>query len=183
MDKENHYKEWEKDFVEFLNAPEISPPPDVSLSIKNTIALQLNPSSFIVFTKLVVIVLFAGSASLLICPQLGFGKDIGLMQFFMSFGPVGCRAACGGFFMVCSVVSACFILRPEELAVVRRTKFLYISAISALALGAFLCASPDVILSAALIWFIGASLAGILSLEAGYRTKVWLLTHRYACVT
>lgn len=180
MDNENRYRDWEKDFVEFLDSPEVSPPRSVSANVVNVVSAKLNPSPLFVFAKLVLVVLVSGSASLLICPQLGFGSDIGLMRFFMSYGPLGCRAACGGFFMLFCIVSTCLILRPEELTVLRRTRFLSISAVCALSLGAFLCASPDVLLSVALAWFFGASVSGILSLEIGYRARIWFLASRYA---
>lgn len=180
MEHKDRYKIWEKELTEFLDAPEMSPPAAVSQRIKEKVESSLHPSAYAVFFKLVGIVLVAGSASLIICPQLGFGSDIGIMRFFMSLGPLGCKAACGGFFMLSSVLVACTILRPEELRVLRRTKFLSVSALSALALGAFLCASPEVLEAAALTWFFGASFGGILSLELGYRAKVWFLTQRYA---
>lgn len=177
----NQNKEWGKDFCEFLGSSEIAPPATLSRKILERVAGDLNPSPWAVFSKLIVVVIVAGSLSLLICPQFGLGSYYSpLMHFFMQLGPIGCRAACGAFFMVTSVISACIILRPEELSVVRRTKFLTLSAVSGLGLGVFMCTSPEIILSAAVAWFLGASLGGWLSLELGVRARLYIIERRYA---
>ena len=82
--------------------------------------------------------------------------------------------------MMTSLMSACLILRPEELRVVKRTKFLTVAAISGLGLGVFLCTSPELILSAALTWFFGALLGGFLSLELGLRARLYIIERRCA---
>lgn len=177
----NQNKEWGNDFSEFLSSSEMTPPASLSRKVLERVASDLNPSPWAVFSKLIAVVIVAGSLSLLICPQFGLGSYYSpLMHFFMQLGSTGCRAACGAFFMVTSIVSACLILRPEELRVVKRTKFLALSAISGLGLGVFMCTSPEIILSAALAWFIGALVGGFLSLELGLRARFYILERRYA---
>ncbi len=177
----NQNKEWGNDFSEFLSSSEITPPSSVSNKILERIAYDLNPSPWAVFSKLIAVVLVAGSLSLLVCPQFGIRSYYSpLMQIFMQFGPTVCRAACGAFFMMTSIVSACFFLRSEELRVVKRSKFLTITAVSSLGLGVFMCTSPETIYSAALAWFLGALVGGLLSLELGIRVRLYLIERSYA---
>lgn len=177
----NQDKEWGKDFSEFLSSSEAAPPASVSREILERVGKDLNPSPWSVFSKLTAVVVVAGSLSLLVCPQFGLGSYYSpLMHFFMQLGSTGCRAACGGFFMMTSLMSACLILRPEELRVVKRTKFLTVAAISGLGLGVFMCTSPDLILSAALAWFLGALVGGFLSLELGLRARLYIIERRCA---
>lgn len=177
----NQNKEWGNDFSEFLSSSEITPPASLSRKVLERVASDLNPSPWAVFSKLIAAVVIAGSLSLLICPQFGLGSYYSpLMHFFMQLGPIGCKAACGAFFMMASIIFACVILRPEELRLVQRTKFLTLSAVSGLGLGVFMCTSPETILGAALAWFLGASLGGLLSLELGLRIRLYIPERRHA---
>lgn len=166
-------KKWEDDFVEFLKTESHPVPSAISENILDSVKRDLNPSSWKVLAKLVFIQAFAGTASLLLCPQFGlsFTSSHGLMPYFMQFGLAACMVACGALFTGISFALASLVLKPEEILKIRSHRVLQVSAISALSLGVFICFGADVIAGFAIAWLAGSILGGIVTLEAGWKFR------------
>ncbi|MBX7139211.1 MAG: hypothetical protein K1X83_14650 [Oligoflexia bacterium] len=168
----NSGREWEHEFREFIDSAEIPAPAQLSDKIRTTIHAALNPSAFQVFLKLLVISTMAGLLSLAICPQFGFGGNLSLMRYFMKLGPHICSMACGAFFIGVGVILSSLFMRPEELRVLRRTEHLQFSALSMLALSAFICTSGAVMSILTIFWLGGAFVGALLSFELSYRFRI-----------
>lgn len=178
MKPEDFEKRWEQELGEFLNCAACTPPDNVSQKIASAVAQDLQPPYSTVFLKLVGVVFIAGSASLLVCPQLGIGDHSPLMAIFMRFGDIGCRIACSTFFMVTAMVAAILFLSLEEVRVIRKSSFLSVVGISALCLAVFSCTSAELVLHAALFWLLGACIGGFCTLQIGYVVKKHIVFSR-----
>ena len=156
-----------KDFSS-INSENIPEP--LNRMVQQRICSELNPSEWYVFGRLSLIVFVSGAISLLLCPQfgIGFARDSGLFELFMTFGPYACKIFCGAFFVGISFFITTLILRPEELKVIRRNNVLAVSAFSLIWLGGFVNLGASVFIEAALVWFIGAFVGGLLLFELGY---------------
>ncbi|MEO5969705.1 MAG: hypothetical protein ABIQ95_07230, partial [Bdellovibrionia bacterium] len=78
------------DFLDFKNGESVVPPLYLTEKIIDQIHHDLNPSAWIVFSKLSLIHFVVGIVTLSICPQFGFrvfGSGAGLMGMFMELGP------------------------------------------------------------------------------------------------
>ena len=160
---------WKEKFSEFLNAKDVASPPGISLDIREKINRELNPSVPQVFLKLAISMAIAGGLTMLVCPQFGIGGNYGawIMKSVMQYGMSLCHFACGAFFSGTGILAALFLLRPEEIRVLRKTKILQLGAVSALSLALFVCIGSAGFTSLEILWFIGAFLGSLLSLEAG----------------
>ena len=167
----NDTEEWERDFREFLEAPMEQPPESATRNIVSVVKKELNPESWMVFVKLVAATSISAAFSLAICPQFGFGGASWLMNFFMQFGHRVCSIACGSIFLAIGIGVAFFILRPEELRVLQKTRFLQISLLSLASLSAFVCAEAEFYLGIAAFWILGAVLGGLIAFRIGYRIR------------
>lgn len=169
---------WDEDFQDFLAASPTSVPTNTSRKVLSEIHHRLNPPAFSVFLKTSFIHFVVGSFSLLLCPQFGISLtgSMGLMRYMMQYGETVCMFACGALFTSVSLLAISLILKPEEVRVLERNKSLQILALSTLSIGAFLCLGAEVILSIGAIWAAGAVLGGILSLEAGWKLRRYVLS-------
>jgi len=174
MKKNLSPKEWANEFDEFVSADPVNPPVQLSNQILSNVQSDLNPSVWSVFSKITFIHFVTGMVSLLFCPQFGvspFHEHHGLMEIFMNLGKHGCMLGCGAVFLGTGGLATSLILRPEEVRTVMKTKFLQFSLLSALSIGAFICAGADVVLNLAVAWFIGSVLGGLLTLELGWKIR------------
>ncbi|OFZ81073.1 MAG: hypothetical protein A2583_13650 [Bdellovibrionales bacterium RIFOXYD1_FULL_53_11] len=164
-----------KNFREFLAAEEVQPPRVISETILGKVRADLNPSFYRVFWKVLIIHAFAGSVSLLFCPQFGISplNTHGLLAFYMRLGEYGCLAACGATFIAGSALIASLILRPEEVRALRRTRFFQIASIGFCSLGVFAIFGDAVALTLWIAWFTGLFFSGVASLEVGYLVRSW----------
>ena len=172
----------QQEFKEFMEASPIDPPQKLFSTILGQIHKRMSPSPFLVFAKIALIVAFVGVFNLTLCPQFGlsFARESGLMQFFMSFGEHGCRIACGIFFLGSGLFVATLVLQPEDIRVARKTRFIQISALGALALVGFVALGGDVYFKAAIFWLLGSVIGGLCTLEVGFVLKKWAVKLNYA---
>ena len=94
-----------------------SPPGELGDNIRTEVMRDIDPSTFSVVLKLLVIHLFMSSLTLIICPQFGIGPiggGNGLMGFVSSYGHVVCGLFCGAFFFSGSLVVASLILTNAQ---------------------------------------------------------------------
>ena len=168
---------WGKDFAEFHSIEATEVPSQLSEKVLGRIHAELHPSPFLVFGKTTAIHLLAGLVTLLFCPQFGvsFTSNMGVMGYLMRFGESVCMLGCGALFMALSLFIASFALKPEEVRTLKGSELFQLAGLSALSLAVFICAGAEVVFSLGIIWFAGAVLGGILSLEAG-----WILRRRLA---
>lgn len=175
--KKDNLSEWMSGFSEFLNADSVSPPAHLNERIGNLVHQLLNPSSLLVFGKLAVIAALASSVSLFFCPQFGYGtRGPGLMMFLMDISPLLCHFGCGVLFVGVGVFVSTFVLRQEELRVLKETKYLQVSALSASMLGMFLCFGSQGFFTMELMWLLGGIVGGLVSVYGGSMIRSLLVS-------
>ncbi|MEO5969797.1 MAG: hypothetical protein ABIQ95_07690 [Bdellovibrionia bacterium] len=164
-------KEWADDYKTFVSTNEIQPPIHLYNKILERVHSDLNPPPWIVFSRLSLIHTVVGTITLLFCPQFGFSplSDWGLMNVFMQFGEVGCMLGCGAVYSGSSALAASFLLKQEEMRVLRRTEALQIPLLGLLSIGAFLCFGASIVFGMTIIaWLFGSILGGMATLELGW---------------
>lgn len=170
--KESEKGIWGKEFGEFLECEELAPSASLNHAVSRMVIRDLFPSPYKVFFKLLFITALAGPLSLLVCPQMGLGHEHSpLMHLFMQFGPTACHAACAAFFSLVCLTSASFVLRPEELRVVRQNTPIFAAATAAVSLFVFLCATPLLVSTIIVVWFFGAVVGGITGIRVADYTR------------
>jgi hypothetical protein len=172
---------WEKEFVDFVSSDAPSEVPvEISQKLFSEVSKELNPSVTWVFAKTTLIQLFGGVVSLLFCPQFGIGisEGQGLMPFLMKFGEGVCMLGCGALFGGFGLLAASFLLRPEEIRILKASEVLILGALATLSLGAFICLGANVVLTIGLIWILGTLVGSATIFEAGWalRKKIHLRT-------
>ena len=159
-------KNWSEDFQEFIEIPTEAPSVDISNQILSKIQNELNPKPQIIFLKLLGIHSIVGTLSLMICNQFDmnpFNTSFSLSNYFMKFGHSFCMFLCGVLFISFSIIASGFLLRTEEVRILRKTSYLQVFALSCISLGVFAALGSDIALTIGILWFIGAQLGGLLS--------------------
>jgi hypothetical protein len=157
-------KEWLEDFKEFVQADGVPVPRDVSENILKQVRADLNPSPWIVFSKLLGIHLVVGTLSLAICSQFGlnpFQTNFSLTEYFMKFGHSTCMVLCGVLFIGLTIMLGQLFLRREELLVLSRNAPLQVFGLSVLSMAGFIGFGAEVVLGIGILWFIGAMIGGV----------------------
>ena len=175
--KKNEKLSWEADFVEFVSTELVDVPQSVERETLSAIARELRPSSLSVFGKVLAIHVVVGLITLSYCPQFGVGltSGMGLMPFLMKFGESVCMLGCGALFLSFSLLAASLLLRTEEVRILKQNIVLQILSLSVLSIGTLLVAGAEVAAILALVWTGGALVGGVLSLEAGWTLRKYLL--------
>ncbi|MEK6704173.1 MAG: hypothetical protein AABZ06_00120 [Bdellovibrionota bacterium] len=154
----------------FMSGSGLEPPRVLTDRIFAHVAKDLNPSPWSVFSKVAFIHAVVGALSLLFCPQFGmsFLHFHGLMGVLMQFGEHVCMFGCGAFFVGSSALLISFVLRPEEVTVVRRTRLVQLGILSLVSVGIFICVGAKIVASLTLVWLFGSVIGGLASLELGW---------------
>ena len=159
-------KEWLEDFKEFVQAEGTPVPKDVSDNILNRILADMNPSAWVVFSKLFGIHLVVGTLSLAVCNQFGlnpFHTNFSLSDYFMKFGHSACMVFCGVLFIGLTIMLGKLFLRREELLVLSRNAPLQVFGLSVFSMVAFIAFGAEVVLGIGVLWFIGAMVGGVVA--------------------
>jgi len=162
-------KEWLEDFKEFVQSDGVPVPREVSENILKRVHADLNPSAWLVFSKLFGIHLVVGTLSLAICSQFGlnpFHTDFSLSEYFMKFGHSTCMVLCGVLFIGLTIILGRLFLRREELLVLSRNAPLQVFGLSVLSMAAFIGFGAEVVLGIGILWFLGAMLGGVVAAKA-----------------
>jgi hypothetical protein len=148
------------DWKKFRTALPVEVPSGVSRRICHRVKRELEPSTSHVLRKILAIHVVVSAVSLLFCPQLGVGRGMGIMPFFMPFGELTCAAFCGSLFLGLSSLFTVGLLTSAELRRVSRWGGAYIPLLSALSYAALMLlgASPE--WPETLAWVAGSSLGG-----------------------
>jgi hypothetical protein len=147
-------------------------PNHLNQKILSEIKSRLHPDLKRLLLKLFIIHLTTAVVTLSICPQLGFSlfkTGINLMDVFMKISPYFCDLACGAFFTSTSIMSALFILRRDELRLLRHKKFLTTSVMTLSSIGFLIMLGPQFFIQFSLLWLIGSFGGAMLSLDLGTR--------------
>ena len=149
---------------------EVAPPQNISSQIFERVRADLNPAPWRVFSKAALVHLFIGTFTLLFCPQFGVGvfQGMGLMGLFMKMGPTACMLGCGAVFLGSSALVASMLLRPEEIKVIRRNRFLQFGLLGTLSIGVFACLGKTMVITMLAAWFAGSVFGALGSLELGW---------------
>ncbi len=161
-------QEWLKEFQDFVEAKEVEVPEELSHKILRRVYEDLNPSSWLVFSKLLAVHAVVGTLSLAICDQFGmnpFNTGFSLSRYFMKFGHNACMAMCGFVFLSLTVLISKNILRREEFFVLQKNLLLQGFFLSLISLAAFLAFGAEVIAGAAILWVIGAVLGSFVTMQ------------------
>jgi len=161
IDPKNKY---DKDFLDFMNSKGNNPPEELSDKILSFVKNDLNPSHQIVFSKLLGIQGFIGFLTLIFCPQfdLSLTNNYDLFHYFHhKFGENICIAICGSIFIGSGALFATYILKSNEIRIIKESRILYYSSISIIALSSFLILGSEVYLNLALYWLVGATIGGL----------------------
>lgn len=159
-------KEWLEDFKEFVSAKGEPAPKEISALILKRIHASLNPSAWLVFTKMFSIHVVVGTISLSICNQFGlnpFKTNFSLSEYFMKFGHSTCMVLCGILFIGLSIALGRRLLSREEFVVLARNAPLQVFGLSVFSLVIFMAFGAQIIIGIGALWFLGAMLGGVLT--------------------
>lgn len=166
--------EWLNDYEEFLGG-DIKPPAELTQRVTGKIQKLLNPSSLLVFFKILGIHLSVGFMSLSICHQFGinpFDTDKSLDSLMMQFGGHQlCMFGCGILFVGLSLLAAGLFLKIEDVGALRRTEFFQSLVLGLISLGFFTALGTEIALGIAFLWLFGALIGGVAATETIWRIK------------
>jgi len=166
--------ELQKEWQEFTNSTS-QIPSDLVSNLQNQINEKLNPAKHILFAKLALVQAFIGTLTLLFCPQFKFSltaNDQLYHYFHYTFGHYGCMVACGALFLGSGMIFAGFILNEDEIRNIKKSRTLFISAISGASLTIFMLIGAEVYLDMAMYWIVGTLIGGLLSFETSSILKI-----------
>lgn len=164
-------KSLQTEFEEFLACDEIAPSITVQESVTTFVVRDLNPSLISVLLKVLGIHAIVSLFSLSICSQFGIQtfRVYDAMETMMSIaGPTYCMAFCGLLYLSLSGLMLSFVLRPEDISVIRKHRFLQVSILTGASLGVFLCLGATVLFMPAMLWIAGSFAGALISLEIGW---------------
>lgn len=169
-------KEWIEEFKDFVQAGEgVSVPEVLSHQIIQRVRKDLNPSSVLVFSKLLGVHIAVGTLSLAVCHQFGlnpFGTQRSLADWFMSIGGHNfCMVSCGVLFTALSVLAAGYFLSSDEIRILRKTEFLQAFSLSIISLAIFFFFGAELALLFGGLWLFGALLGGCAATEILWQLK------------
>jgi len=156
--------EWMEDFQDFVKSEVVSVPDSLSKEILTRVHEDLNPSPWIVFSKLFGVQMLVGTLSLAICNQFDispFQTHFSLSDYFMSFGHSTCMFLCGVIFVGLGVGAGRAILTREEFSVLRKNAPLQVFGLSFISLGIFAAVGAEIAFTFGLIWLLGSMLSGV----------------------
>lgn len=158
------------EFEEFLQVDSSSI--QVPQSAFDKIHERLFPNPWNVAGKIAVTQAVVGFLSLAICSQFGlnpFNTEFSLAHLFMKVaGHSVCMFLCGVVFVSIPYLLSNIFLNLEEIEVVKKYKWLQVGILSLTSLGAFHFFGGEAVLAFGVLWFFGAFLGGVLSIECSY---------------
>ncbi len=164
-----------KEYAEFLLAKEIEPPIQFRENIFKIIQKELNPSFSSVLVILGLIHTVAGAVTLLFCSQFGVGFSEFGKHFFHQLhqlSPVLCMGFCGSLFVGSGAALGSYLLRPEQIRIVRKHGFAYLAFISIFFLLVFLSLGQHSFNAVEVVsWIMAAILIGRVIFELGVSTR------------
>ncbi len=158
------------EFEEFskIDSSSVEVPPSLFIKIKE----RLFPNPWKVFVTIAVIQVAVGFLSLAICTQFGlnpFNTEFSLAHWLMkTAGHNVCMFLCGVLFVSLPYLLSNVFLNLEELEVVKKYKWLQVGVLAITSLGAFHFFGGEAVLTFGVLWFLGAFIGGVISIEGSY---------------
>ncbi len=115
------------DYADFNQSSGDRPSFALSSKVRDQIKSELKPEFKKIFMNLLLVHVFSGSLTLLVCPQFGIGPlggGSGIVGFIEPYGHLACGLFCGSLFVSLSVLSSWFFLSLETLREIKRNQFL-----------------------------------------------------------
>lgn len=172
-------KKWLQDYQQFLQS-NTSLPADLNTQTLSKMEKLLNPSSLLIFSKVLFINAAIGFLSLSICHQFGlnpFNTTFTLESIFMQIGGHSlCGFLCGFFFVSGGFLLSSLLLTIEEFRALNNKKFVHTFAVSITLLTFLIIVGAEVAVTMGLLWLVGAFLASLLSIQGLFKFR----TRRYA---
>lgn len=168
------FKDLQEDFAEFLSAPEMEPPAHVKEKILNYVHNELNPSRKKIFLKILGIHSLVSVFSLSLCSQFGiqtFPLYDAMNEFMKVMGHTYCLALCGFFYFAMSSSAFSFMLKPEEIRVIRKDKYAQLLVLTGVSIGVFLCIGSEILFLPSLFWMMGSIMGGLGAFELGWQVR------------
>jgi hypothetical protein len=165
-------KEWLEDFKEFVESKGEPVPKDVFDNILRHVWTDLNPSAWLVFSKLLGVHLVVGTLSLAICAQFGlnpFHTRFSLSDLFMRYGHSTCMVLCGVLFIGLTILLGSLVLRREELLVLSKNAPLQVFGLSLFSLVVFIAFGAEIAAEIGILWLVGAMIGGVLTAKTVIR--------------
>lgn len=164
-------RDWKEEFESFLNAGEVQPPAHVTEAILTFVHRDLNPSVWLVLSKLAALQAVLGGISLMICSQFGVGSGQ-LIHVFARLGDNACMALCGALFLGLGSVAAGLLMSAPEVRLIRKSGYLPILLMGIMALGIFFGFGAEIVVGLAFVWLLGGFIAGMLAIEAAAQFRL-----------
>lgn len=173
--KNKNTENWLKEYQDFLNFDESTIPVQTNTVVIKKINTLLNPSSLVVFFKILGIHLSVGFLSLSICHQFGinpFNTEKSLSDWMMNVaGHQACMIGCGVLFVGLSLLAAGYFLTIEEVNALKRTRSLQTLVLGLISLGLFVVFGAELVASIAGLWLLGGFIGGFAATETVWRLK------------
>jgi hypothetical protein len=171
----NTNKKWLAEYEVFLQSENLEVPSKLTSRVFLKLAPLINPNPFLVFFKILTIHVCIGFISLSVCHQFGmnpFGTNMSLDQWFMAmWGHSVCMILCGVLFTGLSFLSAGFLLRIEEVRVLKKTEILQNFCLGLISLLIFFIFGAELELMYASLWFFGALIGSYMAMLAVLKLK------------
>src|ERR1017187_26856 len=102
----------QSDLKTFMENNASRPPAELDGRVRSLIHGRLNPTILKTMAVVGLVHLLVAPLSLLFCPQFGFSltHSMGLTHWFSQFGDEACTLACGGTYVIMSVIAASLLL-------------------------------------------------------------------------
>lgn len=170
-------KEDMREFTDFISAEPVTPRRATDEAVFRLVEKTIRPSLLPILGKLTLVQAAAGLGTLALCPQfeIGFGAHNEVLHALHAWtGPALLYLFCGVFFVLLGAALGGTLLRPDEMKVLGKGKYLYFVAYSAVALAIFVALGAEVLLVGSLLWLGGAVLGNMIGLAMGARLRTAL---------
>lgn len=165
---------WNAEFQEFLELRPEKMPTDRSSAIHQWVKRDIQPAKTLIFLKILILHSVTGTLSLAMCNQFGmnpFKTSFSLMKYFHHFGDSGCMIFCGMLFVGISAFWCSWILRPDELRVLKQSAIFQTIGLGLVSLLVFTLVGTPVMQGMFAFWLVGGIIGGGLSIETVYRLR------------
>lgn len=153
-----------REFAEFVDAGRVVPSAEMDDAVLGTVAKDLRPAPWRVFSKLTLIGVVTGSTTLAVCPQFGLGSgshNAFLHEIHAATSPAVFYLLCGMLFVILgAILSGCWLTR-NEINAVGRVVNRYFATYCILAYVTLVTLGPEIFASSSLTWIVGALLSNV----------------------
>jgi hypothetical protein len=153
-----------REFAEFVDAGRVVPSAGMDDAVLGTVAKDLRPAPWRVFSKLTLIGVATGSTTLAVCPQFGLGSgshNAFLHEIHAATSPALFYLLCGMLFVTLgAILSGCWLTR-NEINAVGKVVNRYFAAYCILAYVTLVTLGPEIFAASSLTWIVGALVSNV----------------------